>query len=150
MNRFHFPLEGLLRLRRTLVRQEERVLSLLLARRARLANSLAETLERIRTSSEEAQNIGLKGTHGAELAISTAELRNYAVYAAGIRADLRRLAAAIEQQAARYRAAQCEQEKVEKLREQAQAEWLRERARREQQAVDELFLMRRRRGAATP
>jgi flagellar biosynthesis chaperone FliJ len=99
----------------------------------------------------EASNAAMaRGTTGAELASNAIASSNYRLWATRIQADIHRLMPAIELQRAHYREAQQEQEKVEMLRDQAYRTWKQERSRREQQATDQLFLLRRRKPAMQP
>jgi flagellar export protein FliJ len=150
MSHFRFRLDALLRLQRTVVRQEEMRLGRLLAHRAQIASHLAEIESAEDQYREELQRRALTGTNGAELAFGKAAICSLHHHATRLQADLKRLVPSIENQRALYLAAQVEQAKVEKLREQAHNAWRQESNRREQRAADEIFLLRRHRDSPTP
>jgi flagellar export protein FliJ len=143
MSVFHFRLDALLRVRRTLVRNEEMKLARLVGHRTQLTNRLTAVERSADACSDATQRAALHGTTGAELAAGTMALAAYREHANRLQAELRRLAPVVEQQRARYLAAHRAQEKVDKLREAAYSAWRQERSRSEQQAADELYLLRR-------
>ena len=142
MSRFQFRRDAILRRAQSLVHREELQLARLLAQKSQLVIRLAELQSEEDQYSRRVQTMSSAGTDGAELAVSAAALSSYMYHALRVQAEMKRLAPLIEGQRARYIAAQREQEKLEKLRESEYAAWQQESKRREQQAADELFLLR--------
>jgi len=140
---FLFSLESVRRLRRSLEKQEEQRL---LAIAANLVKART-ALERLDAERGEARRTALREMQsGASGAFLNFELVCEGAYAAARQkilqqiVDLERLR---REQIGIYRRARQQREILDNLREQRLAEYTLEAARREQQRMDELFLMRR-------
>ena len=139
---FRFPLQSLLRLRTTI---EERELLRLQASAAAIARART-AIERLR-SVVEATRISrtLTGNErsAAELQHDTDCLANLGTVRARMLKNLETLEQHHETQRERYRVARQQREVLECLREQQFAKWKNEESRRQQDAADELALLRR-------
>jgi flagellar protein FliJ len=139
---FHFPLETLLRLRHSLERKERMALEELARRIAAVRVAITE-VEQERRAALALQNGGLASgltaseMHFAEACEATRETRHRR-----LTDQLVELEKLHRRQQAVFLEARQKREILENLRDRQEADYRRERERKDQQAVDDLFLMR--------
>jgi flagellar export protein FliJ len=139
---FHFPLETLLRLYVSYERKERRILEELAHKVATARQRVEELEQERRTAARHQSESLLHGVTASEMHFAAAcddvleaQHRRWSNQLVEAQKDYRR-------QQAVYLEARQQREILEGLREQQAAEYHRERLRREQQAMDDLFLMR--------
>jgi flagellar export protein FliJ len=139
---FHFPLETLLRLQVSYERKERRILEELARKVAATRQRIEEIEQERRTAARHMSEHLLHGLTASEMHFASAcdsvleeQHRRWASQLVELEKEYR-------QQQAVYLEARQKREILEGLRERQAAEYRRERERREQQAMDDLFLMR--------
>jgi len=139
---FHFPLETLLRLQVSYEDKERRILEDLGRKLAAARQRIEEIEQERRTAARNLSEHLLHGLTASEMHFATAcdsmreeQHRRLSNQLVEIEKEYRR-------QQAVYLEARQKREILEGLRERQAAEYRRERERREQQAMDDLFLMR--------
>jgi len=140
---FHFPLSSLLRLRESLEKNELQRLQALAAQIAQVRAEIESLDTQIESSRREVLEQAAAGISGAELHI--AALGEFARLELRAKLIVRRdeLERARQVQQARYVDARQRREILSSLQERQRSAYQHEQARREQQQVDELFLIRR-------
>ena len=140
---FHFPLSSLLRLRESLEKNELQRLQALAAQIAQVRAEIESLDIQIESSRREVLEQAAAGISGAELHI--AALGEFARLELRAKLIVRRdeLERARQVQQARYAEARQRREILSNLQERQRSAYQHEQARREQQQVDELFLIRR-------
>jgi flagellar export protein FliJ len=140
---FHFSLRALLRLRESVEKAELQRLRIIAAQAIQLRIEIesldGEIQERRRDLLEQAAT----GISGAELHLAALSEAAGQQRRAEMLTKLRELEQARKKQQIRYTEARQQREILSNLRERQLSVYLREQARREQQSVDELFLIRR-------
>jgi flagellar export protein FliJ len=140
---FHFPLEAILRLRRGQERVERLKLEAIASTQAQARNQLENMTQQFLESRRRFQQQMGEDMFGAELQFEDARLDGVA----GARRALEMRIAALEQlwlkQLERYSKAHHSRELLEKLRDRKFDLYRQSLSRREQQELDDLFLMRR-------
>ena len=136
---FRFPLESVLRLRRSQQRQQE----LLLQRRSREVIRL-----RLEWASTQAEMAGISGRSpdgrtAAELQFDRERLATLAIRSEGIGKELQHAMAAREQAAADFRQAWQRRETLETLQNRGREAYAADDSRRAQRTLDDWFLARR-------
>ena len=140
---FHFPLSSLLRLRESLEKNELQRLQALAAQIAQVRAEIESLDTQIESSRREVLEQAAAGISGAELHI--AALGEFARLELRAKLIVRRdeLERARQVQQVRYADARQRREILSNLQERQCSAYQHEQARREQQQVDELFLIRR-------
>jgi len=140
---FHFPLSSLLRLRESLEKNELQRLQALAAQIAQVRAEIESLDTQIESSRREVLEQAAAGISGAELHI--AALGEFARLELRAKLIVRRdeLERARQVQQVRYADARQRREILSNLQERQRSTYQHEQARREQQQVDELFLIRR-------
>ena len=139
---FHFPLETLLRLRHSLERKERMTLEDLARRIATVKLAIAE-IEQERRAALALQASGLtSGLAASEMHFAQACEASRESKHRRLRDHLVELEKLYRRQQSVYLEARQKREILENLRDRQEAEYRRDRDRREQQGVDDLFLMR--------
>jgi flagellar export protein FliJ len=139
---FRFSLQSVLRIRETLERVELQKLQALIAQ-ANAARAEIEALARDRENSWRAlQQAAVGGVSGVELQVETQREQARAVRRQELARKLTAAEQAERQQLARYRQARQQREILSTLRENQLAAYNLEESRRQQQVLDELFLLR--------
>ena len=140
---FHFSLRALLRLRESVEKAELQRLRIIAAQAIQLRIEIesldGEIQERRRDLLEQAA----AGISGAELHLAALSEAAGQQRRTEMLTKLRELEQARKNQQIRYTEARQQREILSNLRERQLSVYLREQARREQQSVDELFLIRR-------
>ncbi len=141
---FHFTLNGVLRLRQSLERAELQRLQALATAMARTRDEI-ESLEKVMETGQRrvSDAVAAAGVTGAELHFELAR----GVVLIALRSELLNELSELEQQRraqqVRYLQARMQREILSNLRKRQLADYERDQSRREQQAIDELFLIRR-------
>jgi len=140
---FHFPLRALLRLRESVEKAELQRLQMIAAQAVQLRaeiESLEGEIQAKRRELLEQEAAGISGAelHMAALSESIREQRRTEMLT-----KLREIERARKKQQVRYTEARQQREILSNLRQRQFSVYLREQAQREQQRVDELFLIRR-------
>jgi flagellar export protein FliJ len=139
---FHFPLETLLRLRHSLERKERMALEDLARRIAAVRLAIAE-IELERRAARALQSGGLtSGLTASEMHFAQACEENRETRQRRLTDQLVELEKQYRRQQAVFIEARQKREILENLRDRQETEYRREWDRREQQGVDDLFLMR--------
>ncbi|HUJ81265.1 MAG TPA: flagellar FliJ family protein [Candidatus Acidoferrales bacterium] len=140
---FHFPLSSLLRLRESLEKNELQRLQALAAQIAQVRAEIELLDTQIELSRREVLEQAAAGISGAELHI--AALGEFARLELRAKLIVRRdeLERTRQVQQARYAEARQRREILSNLQERQRSAYQHEQARREQQQLDELFLIRR-------
>jgi len=138
---FRFALAPLLRLRQSIERQRTLELQEANLRVGRARESLAQ-LERCVAASAESSAAGLTaGCTSAELQFAAAVRENMVRFAEELRIKIRELELARQIALAAYHLAYREREVLETLRAQQRIVYDKEQSRREQQQLDEMYLL---------
>jgi len=140
---FRFSLSSLLRLRESLEKNELQRLQTIVAQLARVRaeiDSLDAQIEAWRRQVLEQASVGISG---AELHIAALGESARLERRAELLAKRNELERARQEQQARYNQARQRREILSNLRERQLSTYLHEQSRREQQQIDELFLIRR-------
>ena len=139
---FRFPLDGLLRLRATLTRQEEMHLEAI-AHQLNLARQQLEDMQKRRQEFDrKLQEELAKGTLGGELQLRMVGRRGLREVEQRLARLLGELQRAWSQQREKYKEARQRQEVLESVRQNQFASYRQIQRRREQQLVDDLFRSR--------
>jgi flagellar export protein FliJ len=141
--KFHFTLNGVLRLRLSLERAELQRLHAIAADVAQ-ARAEIESLEQEREAAQRrvSETVTASGMTGAELQFEAAREAARGVLRAQLMQRLSDLEQKRKEQQARYVHARMQREIISNLYERQLAEYKLEQSRREQQRIDELFLIR--------
>jgi flagellar protein FliJ len=140
---FRFSLEAVLRLRRSYEQRERLRLLALSSAIARLRTALEETkIEEQRVVQRQQESLAA-GTSGAELHLLQISLGQQAERRRIIQEQIVRVEQQVEAQQLAYREAQKNRKILENLRDRQLSIYELEQNRREQQALDDLFNMRR-------
>lgn len=144
---FRFSLQPLLRLRESEEHRELHALGACIQRRARIAQGIAEIKEELRRTQTALETSIESSLHCVELQFETRRMAAMREEHTRLQVRLRESEEALRAQQNRYRAAMQMRQILENLRERRLRAFLLDRARRESNQSDELFLIRR---GATP
>jgi len=140
---FRFSLSSLLRLRESLEKNELQRLQTVVAQLAQVRAEMDSLDAQIEVSRRQVLEQASVGISGAELHIAALGESARLERRAELFAKCNELERARHEQQARYNEARQRREILSNLRERQLSAYLHEQARREQQQVDELFLIRR-------
>ncbi len=147
---FRFPLETVLRLRRSLEDGERLRLQTLLSRRAQLQSEVGEVIEARATLDAKLKAAMQQGRlSGGEMQFAGQRLCACQIHTARLNAAAATLKEQIERQQSVLLQRRVERKVLEQVREQRLARYEAEAQRRGQAQVEEMFLLRRARGAAS-
>ena len=139
---FRFPLEAVFHFRQSMEHQQElrlRAANQLVARARHLLEQLDQRIKEMRT--RQSRELGA-GTTAAELRFALQCEAALQQQRQQREQELKRLEALRDQQQKIFRQARRERETIESLRNRQLGEYQRERVRREQRQLDDLFLLR--------
>jgi flagellar export protein FliJ len=140
---FHFSLRALLRLRESVEKAELLRLQTLAAQAVQLRLEIESIDAEIRTRRQEILDQTAGGISGAELHLAALSEAARQQRRAQMSNKLNEVEELRKKQQLRYTYAHQQRETLSNLRERQLSVYLREQARREQQQIDELFLIRR-------
>jgi flagellar export protein FliJ len=140
---FHFSLRALLRLRESVEKAELLRLQKIAAQAVQLRLEIESIDGEIRTRRQELLNQAANGITGAELHLAALTEAACQQSRTQMLAKLQEIEQLRKKQQLRYTHAHQQREILSNLRERQLSVYVREQARREQQQVDELFLIRR-------
>jgi len=140
---FRFPLSPVLRLRENLERREYLALQTLYAQAAEVRSDI-KALEQVLAQARRRRSENLlTGMPAAHLQLELEGEARVVHKRQALTAKLAELQDKVNEQIGKYQQARQKRETLEELRRQQLEEYVREEATREQQAKDELFLLRR-------
>ncbi len=139
---FHFPLEAILRLRRGLERMERLKLEALASEQARAKRELEIVTEQFIESRRKFQERLVQETYASELRFEDARVDRVAAAQRGLKMRIAELEQLRLKQVQIYTKARQSREVLENLRDKKFEIHRQEMIRREQQGLDDLFLMR--------
>ncbi len=140
---FHFSLKALLRLRESVEKAELQRLRMIAAQALQLRTEIESLEGEIHAKRQELLEQAAAGISGAELHLAALSEFVHQQRRTEMLTKLRELERARKKQQVRYTEARQQREILSNLRQRQLSVYLREEARREQQRVDELFLIRR-------
>ena len=140
---FEFSLQGLLRLRESLEKEEEQKLAAAIGELKRLQTKLEKVREQLASTSERLSNLLARGTTGADLHLLCFEKvlleRREKALAESVSSALK----GVQDQQARFLEAKKKRKILGDLREKQLALFLLTERRKDQQVIDDTFLLRR-------
>ena len=139
---FHFPLEAILRLRRGQERMERLKLEAIASEQARAKKELEIVAEQFVGSRRSFQERMAQATYGSELQFENLRTDRMAAAQNALTLRILELEQLRRNQVAAYTKARQSREVLESLRDKKLAVYRQELLRREQQNLDDLFLMR--------
>ena len=142
---FRFTLDAVLRYRQALEEREQQRLGVLLAQRAALRDELQQATDarlRLRLSIE--QTLRQQLTPAVEIHFAQMQEHGIEMRCDALRERLRKLQEGIAEQTARYRQERQKREVLDALRQVQLRNYRMVQQRRQQAALDELYLLRRR------
>jgi len=140
---FRFPLSPVLRLRESLEHREHLALQALYSQTAEVRSDI-KALDQVLAQARSRRSAQLlEGTPAAYLQLEMEGEARVAHRRQALTAQLAELQSKVKEQIGKYQQARQKRETLEELRRQQFQEHVREEATREQQAGDELFLLRR-------
>jgi len=142
MTRFHFRLESLRNLRELQLHAEENALAALFGQKAGLQSTAVHLQQQCRALAQDSRNHKSVGVLASQLQFVEIECMALRHAAAEVNSKIEHLNLAIARQQETYIEARRESEKLENVYAADLRSWHRERKRRDQAAVDGLFLMR--------
>jgi len=140
---FRFPLSPVLRLRENLERREYLALQALYAQAAEVRSDIKALEQSLTQARSQRSTRLLEGMFAAHLHLELAGEARIEHQRQALLRKLAELQGQVKGQIAKYQQARQKREMLEELRRQQFEEYVREEATREQQAGDELFLLRR-------
>ena len=139
---FHFSLETILNLRRSVEHQEELRLRAVHQALRKVRHQIELLDSRIHQQKGQVREEVEKGTTGAEIQFHLQTQTGLQLTRKGLERESAKLEKVCVQQQQRFRHARQQREILESLREQRLSTYERERLRRDQRALDELYLLR--------
>ena len=139
---FHFPLDAVLHFRYSIEHQQELRLRAANQQVARVRHLIEQVDERTKYLQLRSMDELAAGTTSAEVRFSLAAEISLRSHRLDLERDLSRLQSLRDQQQRIFQQARREREVIETLRNQQAHEYERDRARREQRQLDDLFLLR--------
>ena len=141
--RFHFSLEGLLRVRESFEKQIEQQLAVAVAELQRVKAMIEAVREQLMSTETELGRLLARGSTGAYVHLLCYERHLLERRELALAESLTAASAAVQEQQHRLRVAQQKRKILETLREKQLALYLLTAGRREQQNLDDTFLLRR-------
>jgi len=140
---FEFSLQGLLRVRESFEKKEKQKLAVAMGELKRLSANLEKVREQMTSAADRLSGLLARGTTGADLHLSCLERilfeRRERALAECVSAALRE----VQDQQIRFREAKQKRKVLDDLREKQLALYLLREGRKEQQRLDDAFLLRR-------
>ena len=142
---FRFTLDAVLRYRQALEEREQQRLGVLLAKRAALRDELQQVTDaRLRLRRAIERTLQQQLTPAVEIHLAQAQEHGIEMQCDALRERLRKLQEGIAEQTARYRQERQKREVLDAMREVQLRNYRMVQQRRQQAALDELYLLRRR------
>jgi len=140
---FHFPFEALYRLRQSVEHQQELRLRAANQQVAKVRHAIEQLTEQSHRLQMESSEYLASGTTAAEIRFALHSINVLALRHHELEQLLARASSMRDQQKNLFRQARLERETLEILREQQLQQYRRTQLRRQQQRLDDLFLLRR-------
>ncbi len=140
---FRFPLSPVLRLRENLERREYLALQALYTQTAEVRSDIKALQQVLAQARSQRATKLMEGMSAAHLQLELEGEARIEQKRQALAAKLVELQSQVQEQIGKYQQARQKRETLEELRRQQLQKYVREQATREQQAADELFLLRR-------